>query len=166
MAIPSKMLSPREDSNILGRLVAGWYSAYQVYKALKKYNNLKYVVSITRNSSRLTGWLCSLWLPKPLRYVFYGSFAWFYGLNMQEVEEPDFGFYPTFTHFFTRRLKKGIRPVSEPEAADKMCSPCDGTVLTCGQVNSEFSTIDCVKGRSYRLDEFMLGVKGDSDSCD
>lgn len=25
-----------------------------------------------------------------------------------------------------------------------------------------YSTIDCVKGRSYRLDEFMLGVKGDS----
>jgi phosphatidylserine decarboxylase len=40
-----------------------------------------------------------------------------------------------------------------------MCSPCDGRVLTCGVVDSTFSTIDCVKGRSYRLDEFFLGVK-------
>ena len=43
-----------------------------------------------------------------------------------------------------------------------MCSPCDGAVLTIGQVNDADSTIDCVKGRSYRLDEFMLGHRDDS----
>jgi len=43
-----------------------------------------------------------------------------------------------------------------------MCSPCDGKILTCGLINSVYSTIDCVKGRSYRLDEFMLGQLGDN----
>jgi len=91
----------------------------------------------------------------------YGSFAYVYGINMEEVEYPDFGHYETFTLFFTRRLKEGARTISEPEQPKSMCSPCDGTVLTCGKINSEYSTIDCVKGRSYRLDEFMLGFQGD-----
>lgn len=38
-----------------------------------------------------------------------------------------------------------------------LCSPCDGRVLSYGEVNSEDSTIDCVKGRSYRLEEFLFG---------
>jgi phosphatidylserine decarboxylase len=42
-----------------------------------------------------------------------------------------------------------------------MCSPCDGRVLTCGEVSTADSTIDCVKGRSYRLDEFLLGSRED-----
>jgi phosphatidylserine decarboxylase len=77
---------------------------------------------------------------------------------MSEVEIPDFTHYETFTLFFTRRLKKGVRPIFEPENEFSMCSPCDGRVLTCGTVNSKYSTVDCVKGRSYRLDEFMLGT--------
>ena len=47
-----------------------------------------------------------------------------------------------------------------------LCSPCDGTVLTSGTINSADSTIDCVKGRSYRLDEFMMGVIGDDGDQD
>ena len=81
---------------------------------------------------------------------------------MEEVEEPDFGKYETFTKFFTRRLKKDARTIAEPDEGKSMCSPCDGRVLTCGKINSEYSTIDCVKGRSYRLDEFMLGFQGDN----
>jgi len=88
---------------------------------------------------------------------------------MEEVEHPDFGHYETFNKFFTRHLKKGVRTVQQPNDGKSMCSPCDGTVLTCGKINSEFSTIDCVKGRSYRLDEFMLGIQGNTnkrDHCD
>lgn len=143
-------------------LLSTWYSVYALYKVLKKYNDVKYIVSFTRAGSRLTGFLCSLWLPRPLRYVFYGGFAKFYGINMAEVAEPDFGEYETFTKFFTRRLKAGARTICDPNDTFNMSSPCDGRILTCGQVNSEFSTIDCVKGRSYRLDEFMLGVQGET----
>lgn len=150
----------------LGMIFSLWCQIYSFYKMLKKYDDVKYIVSITRNVSRMTGFMCSLWLPKPLRYVFYGGFAKVYGINMEEVEEPDFGHYETFTKFFTRNLKEGVRTVSEPKNAKSMCSPCDGKVLTCGKINSEYSTIDCVKGRSYRLDEFMLGTLGDSDQSE
>jgi phosphatidylserine decarboxylase len=160
------MTSEELFQNFLGAIVSIWYSVYALYKALKKYNDLKYVVSLTRNASRLTGWICSLWVPYPMRYVLYGGFARTYGINMEEVEHPDFGHYETFTKFFTRHLKAGVRPVSEPTNELSMCSPCDGTVLSCGKINSQYSTIDCVKGRSYRLDEFMLGVKGDSIETD
>jgi len=174
VAIPGKMLLKQSSgcsvteilSNCLGFVISTFYSGYRMYKAFKKYDELKYMISLTRNVSRLTGFFCSLWLPHPLRYVFYGGFAKMYGINMEEVEHPDFGHYETFTLFFTRRLKAGVRTVSEPEQPKSMCSPCDGRVLTCGKINSEFSTIDCVKGRSYRLDEFMLGTKGNTDSRD
>lgn len=33
--------------------------------------------------------------------------------------------------------------------------------MSFGEVSREDSSIDCVKGRSYRLDEFMCGVIGD-----
>ena len=105
----------KEDiiQNFLGFILSTWYSLYSIYKALKKYNNVKYIVSITRVVSRITGFFCSLWLPLPLRYVFYGGFAKFYGINMEEVEESDFGHYTTFTKFFTRKLKKGVRTIEE-----------------------------------------------------
>lgn len=92
----------------------------------------------------------------------YGSFAKVYGIDMSEVEYEDFGHYETFTLFFTRHLKEGARTITEPKNSKSMCSPCDGKVLTCGLINSVYSTIDCVKGRSYRLDEFMLGQLGEN----
>ena len=181
ISIPRKMLfgkligeDDEEDNEgqpnilrkLLGQTFSYWFSVYSIYKALKKYREVKYIVSITRVSSRLTGFICRLYVPKPIRYVFYGSFAKFYGLNMSEVEQPDFGAYESFTQFFTRRLKAGVRQVVEPQNGRTMCSPCDGRVLTCGKINSEYSTIDCVKGRSYRLDEFMLGQIGNQDLGD
>ena len=174
VSVPGKVLFSLDEQvkwtdyilNCMGLFVSVFYSGYRVYKALKKYKSVKYAISITRNVSRITGWVCSLKLPMPVRYIMYGSFAKFYGINMQEVDEPDFGHYETFTKFFTRTLKDGVRPVDQPTNKKTMCSPADGRVLTCGTINSEFSTIDCVKGRSYRLDEFMLGVKGNTNTCD
>lgn len=69
--------------------------------------------------------------------------------------------YNDFTDFFTRRLKAGVRTIHQSSDIYSISSPCDGRVLSFGEVNSDDSTIDCVKGRSYRLDEFMTGVIGD-----
>lgn len=151
---------------MIGVIFAYWCSIYSIYKALKKYKYIKYIVSITRVSSRLAGVICSLYVPYPLRYVFYGSFAKVFGIDMSEYAEPDLGKYETFTKFFTRNLKPGARTIDEPENTKSMCSPCDGRVLSCGKINSEYSTIDCVKGRSYRLDEFMLGYIGNPEDDD
>lgn len=179
ISIPRKMLMKQngnlwtssessEESlqNFLGYIMSTWFSLYSIYKALKKYKSIKYIVSVTRVSSRITGYICAMWIPKPFRYIMYGGFAKVYGIDMSEVEYPDFGHYETFTLFFTRHLKKGARTIAEKDNAKSMCSPCDGRILTCGKINSEYSTIDCVKGRSYRLDEFMLGIQGDSVESD
>ena len=40
-----------------------------------------------------------------------------------------------------------------------MCSPCDGRILSSGEVDSLNCTIDCIKGHNYRLDEFIFGIK-------
>lgn len=176
-SIPRRMLFKRnmsssstsDDSTVtlLCQMLSWWYSIYSLYKMLKKYKNFKYIVSITRVVSRIAGFICAMYVPYPIRYIFYGSFAKVYGINMEEVEVSDFGHYETFTKFFTRKLKEGARKIDEPQNVKTMCSPCDGRVLTCGKINAQYSTIDCVKGRSYRLDEFMLGYQGDShDSAD
>lgn len=132
-----------------------------IYKLLKKFHELRYIVSITRVVSRITGYICKIYVPVCLRALMYGSFSRFYGVNMQEAEVERYDHYACFTDFFTRKLKKGARVISNPNDIYSMCSPCDGRVMSVGDVSRNDSTIECVKGRSYRLDEFMCGVIGD-----
>lgn len=165
MAVPGRALAYIDSSmgwqeyvqNLVGIVATTLYSVYGVYKCLKKYNTVKYTVSLTRNASRFAGFICSLYVPVCIRPFFYGGFAYVYEIDMNEYEHPEFEYYNTFTEFFTRKLKPGARKVHEPNNTQSMCSPCDGRVLTCGKINSEYATIDCVKGRSYKLDEFMFG---------
>jgi len=93
----------------------------------------------------------------------FGLFSAIYGVKIQEATRR-YSEYRTFTDFFTRTLKPGVRPIHREFDKYSLCSPCDGTVLTSGLINDVDSTIDCVKGRSYRLDEFMLGCIGDDGS--
>lgn len=91
----------------------------------------------------------------------FGTFSKIYGVNIAEAARDNFDQYTTFTDFFTRTLKEGVRLIDRPYDIYSICSPCDGRVMSFGEVSREDSTIDCVKGRSYRLDEFMCGVIGD-----
>jgi len=86
-----------------------------------------------------------------------------YGLNLAEMKQEDLRFYESFNKFFTRELKEGARQVIGPKDRSTITSPCDGKVLSCGEISTADATIDCVKGRSYRLDEFMLGVRDDNE---
>jgi phosphatidylserine decarboxylase len=79
------------------------------------------------------------------------------------MKQRDLKFYTTFNKFFTRELKEGARKIHNAEDKTTIASPCDGRVLSCGEISTSESTIDCVKGRSYRLDEFMLGVRDDQE---
>jgi phosphatidylserine decarboxylase len=113
--------------------------------------------------SRFTGVVCSIKVPEFLRPVIYGTFAKAYGINFEEMKHRDLRFYETFNKFFTRELKEGARHISGKEDKTAICSPCDGRVLSFGEISTADATIDCVKGRSYRLDEFMLGVRDDNE---
>ena len=59
-------------------------------------------------------------------------------------------------------LKPGIRKIEARDDINSISSPCDGRILSMGKVSTLDSTIDCVKGRSYRLDEFLVGYVGNS----
>ncbi len=79
------------------------------------------------------------------------------------MKHGDLKYYETFNKFFTRELKAGARKIIGIKNKFTISSPCDGRVLTCGEIGTSDSTIDCVKGRSYRLDEFMLGYRDEQD---
>lgn len=102
-------------------------------------------------------------MPVFLRPVIYGGFGKIYNINFSEMKNSDLRDFETFNKFFTRELKDGVRKIQNPKDMNTITSPCDGRVLTCGEISTANSTIDCVKGRSYRLDEFMLGYRDDSD---
>jgi phosphatidylserine decarboxylase len=95
--------------------------------------------------------------------VIYGGFGKVYGIDFTEMKDEDLKSYTSFNKFFTRQLKDGIRSIVNPSVKTSLCSPCDGRVLSVGEVCTADCTIDCVKGRSYRLDEFMLGVRDEED---
>jgi len=102
-------------------------------------------------------------LPTFLRPIVYGSFGKMYGINFEEMKHADLRYYETFNKFFTRELKDGVRKIEGPKDRTTLTSPCDGRVLSYGEICTTDATIDCVKGRSYGLDEFMLGVRDEQE---
>ena len=149
------------------KLVSGIFNIVFIYKYMKKIEQLRYAVSVTRVQSRITGYICKLRLPGFILHPMIRLFSAIYGVKIEEATRDRFDQYTTFTDFFTRTLKPEVREIVDKDDETSICSPCDGRILTIGKVSSIDSTIDCVKGRSYRLDEFMLGYIGDpSDTSD
>jgi hypothetical protein len=67
-----------------------------VYKLLKKYNNIRYFVSATRLQSRLTGYVCALYIPVCLRSPLFSIYSYIYGVKISEATM-GFNQYATFT---------------------------------------------------------------------
>ncbi len=84
--------------------------------------------------------------------------AWFvkqYGVDMAEARESEIGYYQTFNEFFTRPLKKGIRPIAAGE--NTLACPCDGTVSQAGPIRG--GALIQAKGRGYSALELLGGDK-------
>jgi len=60
--------------------------------------------------------------------------------------------YECLNDFFVREIKQETRPIGEAE----IVSPCDGKVLSVGDVTSDF--LDSIKGRYYRLTLLLTGM--------
>jgi len=105
-------------------------------------------------------------LPPYLRVGIYKAFGTLYGVNYAEAVQEDLNKFRTFNQFFTRELKAEVRPIAEQFNDKSLVSPCDGTVLSLGDVNAFDSTIECVKGNAYRLDEFLFGYQTSKDGDD
>jgi phosphatidylserine decarboxylase len=83
---------------------------------------------------------------------------WFvkkYGVDMTEAEESEAGYYQTFNEFFTRSLKKGLRPIAPGE--NTLACPCDGSISQAGPIRG--GAIIQAKGRAYSVLELLGGEK-------
>jgi phosphatidylserine decarboxylase len=94
----------------------------------------------------------------------YLGFGKLYGVNFDEIKVEDINQFRTFNQFFTREIKDDARTVIDEHDTRTLCSPCDGKVLSFGDVDSLKSTMSCIKGHTYRLDEFLFGYKVEKDS--
>ena len=108
--------------------------------------------------SRLVGALCRLPAPRALLRWAIRRFVAAYGVNTAESERP-VEEYPTFTEFFTRRLKAGARSIPPGPGA---ISPVDGTVGLCGPL-AEGRLLQA-KGRAYTLAELLGGPDAEADA--
>ncbi len=106
-----------------------------------------------RTRSRFMGALMGQPIPVALRVSLFQLFANMYGVNLEEVRYP-LESYKTFQDFFSRSLKEGARPV---ESADPrvLVAPCDGEVLTLGELTGQSGRIPQIKGTSYNLKAFL-----------
>ncbi len=82
-----------------------------------------------------------------LSALFINSFVKKHNINLSEAEPAR---YKSFNAFFTRRLKKGARPVSSDASA--LVSPCDG-LLTAYDIGED--SVFPIKGRTYSVKELL-----------
>ena len=67
--------------------------------------------------------------------------------------------FRTWNQFFTRELNEDARTIDNPADDKTLASPYDGKIMTIGEVDSLETTFACVKGSTYRLDEFLFGYQ-------
>lgn len=63
--------------------------------------------------SRAWGWANNLTLPVWFRPYGFRLYAWAFGCNLEEMEEPDLRKYENLAQFFSRPLKPGARPIED-----------------------------------------------------
>ncbi|XP_056648086.1 phosphatidylserine decarboxylase proenzyme, mitochondrial isoform X1 [Diorhabda sublineata] len=103
-----------------------------------------------RTVSRCWGYIADVKLPELLRPPVYKMYSSVFGVNISEAENEDLTSYPSLADFFARSLKNGMRQVDQSSC---LVSPCDGTVLHFGTVDTE--QVEQVKGVTYSLKDFL-----------
>ena len=92
--------------------------------------------------SRLVGFLVHIRWPSFISEPLIKGFAWFYNINIFEAEK-SLDQYSSIGNFFSRKLKKGVRPISNGWAIH----PCDSEILQHGRISK--STLIQAKGRVF-----------------
>lgn len=101
--------------------------------------------------SRIWGKFNELTIPYYLRIPGFKLYSFIFGVNLDEVSEPDLHIYPNLAAFFYRTLKPGARPLDADSNA--LLCPSDGKVLQYGQI--EGGKIEQVKGMTYSIDALL-----------
>lgn len=114
--------------------------------------------ALRRSLSSFVGWLSDRRIPTRLRAPLFRIYARATGADLSEAELPPEG-YASFSAFFVRRLRAGVRPIDDD--LDKVISPCDGTLLALDVVRT--GVLFQAKGRSYRLRELLADSAREAD---
>lgn len=101
--------------------------------------------------SRLWGRFNEIELPYYFRVPGFKLYSWVFGVNLDEVAEPDLHTYPNLAAFFYRKLKPGVRPLDPDTRA--ILAPSDGRILQFGLI--ERGEVEQVKGVTYSLDALL-----------
>ncbi|KAJ6073733.1 uncharacterized protein N7446_001510 [Penicillium canescens] len=101
--------------------------------------------------SRLWGQFNEIELPYYFRVPGFKLYSWAFGVNLEEVAEPDLHTYPNLAAFFYRKLKPGVRPLDPDPRA--LLAPSDGRILQFGMI--ERGEVEQVKGMTYSLDALL-----------
>ncbi|KAK0720389.1 phosphatidylserine decarboxylase-domain-containing protein [Lasiosphaeris hirsuta] len=101
--------------------------------------------------SRLWGKFNELDIPYYLRVPGFRLYSFFFGVNLDEIEEQDLHNFPNLAAFFYRTLKPGVRPLDPDHNA--LISPADGRILQFGRI--EGGDIEQVKGMTYTIDALL-----------
>src|SRR3954466_9792718 len=109
--------------------------------------------------SSAVGPACRAGAPRPVVRAAIRAFAKKYGVDESEAERP-IEEYPSFTEFFTRRLKPGARAIAPGELVP--VSPVDGTVGELGDIFD--SRLYQAKGKHYTLAEPIGGPNAEEDA--
>jgi phosphatidylserine decarboxylase len=109
--------------------------------------------------SRLVGRLADLRLPRPLLVPLIRAYARTYGVDFGDAALPPAA-YPSFSAFFTRRLRDGARPIDATAGA--VVAPSDSRLVSIGRV-PEDGRLEQVKGASYTL-AALLGSSGEAEA--
>ena len=104
--------------------------------------------------SHAVGRLCERQLPPNVSKVVALAYAKAYRVNMEEAQVE--GPFASFDAFFTRRLRQGVRAVSD----DKVVSPADGLMSASGAVTEGCRIL--VKEQNYSVSE-LLGSPADAE---
>ncbi|GMM58918.1 phosphatidylserine decarboxylase 1 [Maudiozyma humilis] len=103
--------------------------------------------------SRLWGQVNSLTLPMWLRPIGYNFYTHLFGVNLDEMTDPDLYHYANLSEFFYRTIRPETRPLAMGDHV--VACPSDGQVLQLGVINSETGEIEQVKGLTYSVQEFL-----------
>jgi phosphatidylserine decarboxylase len=106
--------------------------------------------SLTRRASYYYGCLAHLHLPESMRSKTYRLYSWVTGADLAEVGSP-LEDYRTIGEFFARELRPGARTIS----GSALVCPCDGKVLSYGEVKND--VLEHIKGGTYSLTQFLTG---------
>jgi phosphatidylserine decarboxylase len=105
--------------------------------------------------SRVWGRFNELEIPYYLRVPGFKLYGWIFGVNFDEINEPDLHVFPNLASFFYRTLKPGARPL-DPNP-NSLLSPADGKVIQFGTIDN--GEVEQVKGVTYSLDALLGSQK-------